>query len=270
MTMTPGNALKGRSIVITGGSRGLGAAIAQVLGAEGATVVLADLVLQRAQEQAAALARQGIEALAEPLDVGEESQVLELMQRVHDRFGRLDAVINNAGIASPQNGPVGRLTLAQWNRRIATNLTSVFLTTKHAAAHLRRARGAIVNIASTRAVQSEPDTEAYAAAKGGMVALTHALAISLGPDVRVNCVSPGWIDTGKSKLRRIDHEQHPAGRVGRVQDIAEMVSFLLSERAGFTTRAHIIVDGGMTRKMIYAQLESGVRALFPATHCFGK
>jgi NAD(P)-dependent dehydrogenase (short-subunit alcohol dehydrogenase family) len=124
--------------------------------------------------------------------------------------------------------------------------------TKHAAPHLRRARGAVVNIASTRALQSEPDTEAYAAAKGGVVALTHAMAMSLGPAVRVNCISPGWIDTGKHRISRADHGQHPAGRVGRVEDIAELVAFLLSEKSGFTTGANFVVDGGMTRKMIYA------------------
>jgi NAD(P)-dependent dehydrogenase (short-subunit alcohol dehydrogenase family) len=109
----------------------------------------------------------------------------------------------------------------------------------------------VVNIASTRALQSEPDTEAYVAAKGGVVALTHALAISLGPQVRVNCVSPGWIDTGRSRLRRADHAQHPAGRVGRGEDVAELACYLLSERSGFTTGANFVVDGGMTRKMIY-------------------
>jgi NAD(P)-dependent dehydrogenase (short-subunit alcohol dehydrogenase family) len=111
----------------------------------------------------------------------------------------------------------------------------------------------VVNIASTRALQSEPDTEAYAAAKGGVVALTHAMAMSLGPQVRVNCISPGWIDTGKSKIRRIDHAQHPAGRVGRTQDVAELVEFLLSEKSAFTTAANFVVDGGMTRKMIYVE-----------------
>jgi NAD(P)-dependent dehydrogenase (short-subunit alcohol dehydrogenase family) len=233
-----------KAALVTGGARGIGKAVAELLLERGYRVAVCDVKASGDLESGSAFIR---------CDVSREASVRACIGQVVRRFGRLDAVINNAGIASPQNGPVGRLTLAQWNRRIATNLTSVFLTTKHAAAHLRRARGAIVNIASTRAVQSEPDTEAYAAAKGGMVALTHALAISLGPDVRVNCVSPGWIDTGKSKLRRIDHEQHPAGRVGRVQDIAEMVSFLLSERAGFTTGAHFIVDGGMTRKMIYAE-----------------
>lgn len=233
-----------KAALVTGGARGIGKAVAELLLERGYRVAVCDVKASGDLESGIAFIR---------CDVSREASVRACIGQVVRRFGRLDAVINNAGIASPQNGPVGRLTLAQWNRRIATNLTSVFLTTKHAAAHLRRARGAIVNIASTRAVQSEPDTEAYAASKGGMVALTHALAISLGPEVRVNCVSPGWIDTGRSKLRRVDHEQHPAGRVGRVQDIAEMVSFLLSERAGFTTGAHFIVDGGMTRKMVYAE-----------------
>ena len=121
--------------------------------------------------------------------------------------------------------------------------------TKHAAPHLRRVRGAIVNIASTRALQSEPDTEAYAAAKGGLVALTHALAMSLGPQVRVNCVSPGWI--AHSRVKKKDHAQHPVGRVGRDRDVAELVAFLLSDAAGFATGQNYVLDGGMTRKMIY-------------------
>jgi NAD(P)-dependent dehydrogenase (short-subunit alcohol dehydrogenase family) len=127
----------------------------------------------------------------------------------------------------------------------------MFLMAKHAAPHLRRTRGAIVNIASTRALQSEPDSEPYAASKGGVVALTHALALSLGPRVRVNCVSPGWIDTRAAKLSRADHAQHPVGRVGRPEDVAELVAFLLSDAAGFATGQNYVLDGGMTRKMIY-------------------
>jgi len=156
---------------------------------------------------------------------------------------------NNAGIASPANGPVEKLRLTEWNRRIGVNLTGAFLMAKHAAPHLRRARGAIVNIASTRALQSEPDTEAYAASKGGLVALTHALAMSLGPQVRVNCISPGWI--AHTPVKKKDHQQHPVGRVGRDRDVAELVAFLLSDAAGFATGANYVLDGGMTRKMIY-------------------
>jgi NAD(P)-dependent dehydrogenase (short-subunit alcohol dehydrogenase family) len=114
-----------------------------------------------------------------------------------------------------------------------------------------------VLIASTRAVMSEPNTESYSASKGGLVALAHALAISLAPDVRVNCVSPGWIVVRReeeAKLRRKDHLQHPAGRAGKPDDIAEIVAFLIDhERAGFITGANFIVDGGMTRKMIYEE-----------------
>lgn len=124
------------------------------------------------------------------------------------------------------------------------------------------ARGAVVNIASTRAVQSEPDTEAYDASKGGLVALTHALAMSLGPEVRVNAVVPGWIDVralrkpslrDDSPLTREDHAQHPCGRVGRPEDVAAMVLYLCSEAAGFVTGACFTVDGGMTRKMMYEE-----------------
>jgi NAD(P)-dependent dehydrogenase (short-subunit alcohol dehydrogenase family) len=170
-----------------------------------------------------------------------------------DRFGRLDAVVSNAGIMLRR--PVGRLSLEEWGRVIDTNLTATYLLARAAARSLRTSKGTIVTVASTRALMSEPDTEAYAASKGGLVALTHALAVSMGPDVRVNCVSPGWIATADYKrLRRRDHSQHPAGRVGRPQDIAEIVAYLLDrDKSGFVTGANFVVDGGMTRKMIYAE-----------------
>jgi NAD(P)-dependent dehydrogenase (short-subunit alcohol dehydrogenase family) len=121
--------------------------------------------------------------------------------------------------------------------------------------------GSIVNIASTRALQSEANTEAYSASKGGVVALTHALAVSLGPDIRVNCISPGWIavDDWKKSARRKqpvlrpeDHAQHPVGRVGHPEDIAALAAYLISSKASFITGQNFVVDGGMTKKMIYA------------------
>jgi len=168
--------------------------------------------------------------------------------------------VNNAGLADPVTGAVEDLSLAEWQKRLDVNLTGPFLMAKHSVPHLRLTRGAIINIASTRAVQSEANTEAYAATKGGLVALTHALAVSLGPEIRVNCISPGWIDTrepeaGKEPepLSARDHAQHPAGRVGKPDDIAAMVHYLISPQAGFITGQNIVVDGGMVRKMIYEE-----------------
>jgi NAD(P)-dependent dehydrogenase (short-subunit alcohol dehydrogenase family) len=221
--------------VVTGGAQGIGRAIAALLAARGWQVAVADI-------------RQS-DLYFVRTDVSREASVRACIRRVVKRFGRLDALVNNAGIARSHTGPVEKLDLREWNRRIGTNLTGPFLMAKHAASHLRRARGAIVNIASTRALQSEPDTEAYAASKGGLVALTHALAMSLGPEVRVNCVSPGWI--AHEPVGKKDHAQHPAGRVGRPDDIAELVDYLLSDAAGFVTAQNFVVDGGMTRKMIY-------------------
>jgi len=231
-----------KAALVTGGARGIGAATAALLAARGYRVAVAD-------RDAPARGRSDIAFIR--CDVSREADVRRCMRALLKRFGRLDALVNNAGIAAPGNGPLERLSLAQWNRRIGTNLTGMFLMAKHAAPHLRRAHGAMVNIASTRALQSEPDTEAYAAAKGGVVALTHALAMSLGPEVRVNCVSPGWIDTGKNRISRADHAQHPVGRVGRTEDVAELVAFLLSQAAGFATAQNYVLDGGMARKMIY-------------------
>ena len=132
-------------------------------------------------------------------------------------------------------------------------MTSTFLLIRAAEALLRAAKGAVVTIASTRAHMAEPDTESYAASKGGLVALTHALAVSLGPDIRVNCISPGWILTKGAAPTGEEHAFHPSGRVGVPEDVAALAAFLAGPDSGFITGAEFVVDGGVTRKMVYPE-----------------
>jgi len=246
-TRTPARAIRPVALV-TGAAKGIGRAIALHLLEAGWCVVAFDLPKARLAQQFRGWARSS--ATIED-DAADEDAVREAVALALERFGRLDAVVANAGVLVRR--PLRRMTLDEWRRVIDTNLTSTFLLAREAQRALRSSKGAIVTVASSRALMSEPNTESYAASKGGLVALTHALAISLGPDIRVNCVSPGWIATKDyNRLKRRDHLQHPVGRVGRPQDIAETVAFLLDrEKSGFVTGANFTVDGGMTRKMIY-------------------
>lgn len=247
----------GKAAIVTGGGQGIGKAIAARLLREGMKVVLAESDEESGRETEKELkASGGVEFIH--TDVSNEQLVRNAVERTIERFGGLDLLVNNAGIMIRK--PVTELSFEEWQRVISVNLTGPFLFSKYAAPHLRQRKGSIINIASTRALMSEPHTEAYSASKGGLAALTHALSISLGPEVRVNCISPGWIEVSEWKkkenrhkpvLTSEDHLQHPAGRVGKPEDIAALVAFLASPESSFVTGADFIVDGGMTRKMIY-------------------
>lgn len=248
---------------ITGGAQGIGLAISKHLLDLGWRVTLFDLSQDAGNEAINSLStEQRDRALFLCGDVTNEADVKLAVQQTFDRFGRIDGLVNNAGIADPHSGDIEQLDWDQWQRVINVNLGGVFLATKHATQHLRQTKGAIVNIASTRAFQSEANSEAYAASKGGIVALTHALAVSLAHDIRVNAIAPGWIEVSDWQKSAdhttpdhsdIDKSQHPVGRVGTPKDIAQAVSFLLdADKSGFMTGETMRIDGGMTYKMIYA------------------
>jgi len=248
---------KRRVAVITGGAQGIGIGTAQAFLAAGYRVVIADCDGEAGQEAVRELAEAERVRFVET-DVASEEAVERLVEITLREFGVLDVLINNAGIMV--RSPLAEVTLETWQKVLAVNLTGPMLCARFAAPHLRERGGAIVNIASTRALMSEPDTEAYAASKGGLLALTHALSVSLGPEICVNAISPGWIDVGpwqKSSSRTAevlgasDHSQHPAGRVGTPGDVANLALFLADPGNGFITGQNFVVDGGMTKKMIY-------------------
>lgn len=245
-----------KSAIVTGGAQGIGRGIAEALLAEGFSVVAADIDAEAGEGFLAETANDALHFVQ--VDVANEEEVVALMDKAVATCGGLDLLVNNAGIMIRK--PVEDLSFDEWKRVIDINLSGPFLCSKHASSHLMKTKGSIVNIASTRAFMSEPHTESYSASKGGLVALTHALAASLGPEIRVNCISPGWIDVSGWKkqserkqefLTEADHRQHFAGRVGMPEDVATMVVYLASAGAGFVTGANFTIDGGMTRKMIY-------------------
>ncbi len=244
-------------VLITGGAQGIGMCMAEVFLRRGYRAAIADPDKEAGEELKTSL-KAGRDFLYVPADVSEEKDCAKFVRAAAKQFGRIDLLINNAGIGI--NKRVTELTLNEWNRVIGTNLTGAFLCSKYAVPFLAKVKGSIINMASTRSIMSEKDTEAYSASKGGILALTHAMAVSLGPDIRVNCISPGWIEVSnwrKKSARKTpihtaaDINQHPAGRVGNPYDIAELAIFLASDKAGFITGQNYVVDGGMTKKMIY-------------------
>lgn len=244
-----------KTVIITGAGNGIGKGIALHYAEKGANVVLADIDEKAGTQTAARIKEQGGEALFVQSDVRLEKDIVRLMEVAHQTYGQIDILINNAGktlFKSPYD-----LSIEEWDDMINTNLRSVFLASREAAKYMRHNKegGSIVNIASTRAIMSEPNSESYAATKGGIVAITHALAASFSEDrITVNAISPGWIETvDYSKLSKIDHEQHLSKRVGKPEDIARASLYLTAKENDFVTGINLVVDGGMTRKMIYEE-----------------
>ncbi|WP_425539217.1 SDR family NAD(P)-dependent oxidoreductase [Microaceticoccus formicicus] len=222
---------KDKVVVITGGAKGIGNAAASAFASEGAHVCI-------------------IDKLENEYFVGDikDKVVLEkFAKKVIDDFGRVDFLINNA--LPPMHG-IDDCSYEQFTEALQVGLTAPFYLTKLFLPYFTE-EAVIINISSTRDSMSQPQTESYSAAKGGISALTHALAVSLAGRVRVNSISPGWIDTTDSEFTGADAVQHPAQRVGKPDDIVNMIKYLCSEKAGFITGENIRIDGGMTRQMIY-------------------
>lgn len=242
----------GTVVIVTGAGKGIGRSVAQAYASNGAKVVLAEKSADLGFETENLIVSNGGSAIFLQTDVSHPTEICELIQKTIEQYGTIDILVNNAGI-SKWKSPY-ELTFEEWDEIINTNLRSVFLCSREAAKIMRtHGGGSIVNIASTRAFMSEPDSEAYAATKGGIVAVTHALATSFSPDhIQVNCISPGWIETGDySLLGEADHLQHLSGRVGKPEDIASACLYLTCKGNNFINGTNLIIDGGMSRKMIY-------------------
>ena len=222
---------KGKVAVITGAAQGIGLCIAEEFRKQGATVCVIDK-----QEN------QGYVG-----DIADEATLQDFAAQVVREHGRVDFLVNNA---MPLMKGLDDCTWEDFNYALKVGVAAPFYLAKLFAPHFAPG-AAIVNISTTRQRMSQPQTESYSAAKGGIASLTHALAMSLAGRVRVNSISPGWIDTAFTTYQGPDASQHPAGRVGHPLDIAHMVLYLCSDKASFITGQDICIDGGMTRHMIY-------------------
>lgn len=249
-------------VAITGGASGIGRAIACAFAKAGYKVSVADIHKEAGFEVIRMIRELGGQAMYVRCDISQEAEVKKWLALTNQDLGEVRILINNAGIS--RNGQMLEQPIADFDEVIRVNLRGTYLCSKYAAELMKEqaSGGSIINIASTRALMSEADTEAYSASKGGIIALTHAMAVSLSRyRIRVNAISPGWIETGPWLYSLDAHEprhtqedlaQHPAGRVGEPNDIANACLFLANpHQSGFITGQNLIIDGGMTIKMIY-------------------
>lgn len=240
-----------RVVCITGGANGIGKSLVEHFAKLGDVVHFFDKDREAGVRLGGEQVKRGSSVVFHHIDVSSLEEIKNGFQAIRRNHEFLDVLVNNAGVSKFKS--FWEMTPEDWNSIISANLSSVFHCSREAAGLMKDKGGAIINIASTRAQMSEPHTEAYSATKGGISSLTHSLAITLGEyGIRVNSISPGWIETGDySALREIDHSQHPSGRVGKPEDIARACRFLADPENDFITGENLVIDGGMTRKMIY-------------------
>lgn len=220
-----------KTVIVTGGAHGIGKCIAEQFRKEGALVYIIDI-------------RDGDHYVG---DISKKDVLDDFAEMVIRETGSVDVLVNNA---IPLSKGIDSCTYEEFQYALSVGVTAPFYLAKLFQTYFSQG-ASIINISSSRDRMSQPQTESYTAAKGGIAALTHALAVSLSGKVRVNSISPGWIDTDYTVYEGPDADQQPAGRVGNPMDIANMVLFLASDKAGFITGENICIDGGMTRQMIY-------------------
>lgn len=233
--------------IVTGGANGIGRCIVEEFLKQGACVAVIDIDAAMAEPLTAKYGCDKLLFVAG--DIANEEVLIHFVNETIQWFNKVDYLINNACIS--KKGILSNCSYDDFNYVLRIGVSAPYMLTKLLLDHFTD-NAAMVNIASSRAFMSQRDTESYSAAKGGITALTHALSISLAGKVRVNSISPGWIDTGVfAEISTEDILQHPVKRVGRPLDIAKMVLFLCSEESGFITGENITIDGGMTKQMIY-------------------
>lgn len=250
---------QGKVVIITGGGQGIGRSIAMEFAKEKASVIIAEIDEEAGLETKEEICSFGGDCMYIHTDVSNEQDVINMVKQVTQRYGKIDILVNNAAIGS--EGTLFTRSIEDFEKVIKVNVVGAYICSRYCSEYMQEG-SSIINIASTRAMMSEPHTEPYSASKGALLSLTHSLAASLSPKVRVNCISPGWIDVSQYKkkkerkftvLTEQDHMQHLVGRVGIPVDISKAVLYLSSEKASFITGTNMIIDGGMTVKMIYAE-----------------